>query len=287
VTDADIERALEVPHAVAVALLEGRHGAPHDFLGAHPARVGSRAGVVVRCMHPDATGAELVLDGAPVAMRPLAERGLFGAFVQDASQPLRYRVRFEFGDGRSWERGDPYCHWPTLGDVDLHLLNEGRHLRLWEVLGAHARRHEGVEGVAFAVWAPNAERVSVVGDFCRWDGRLYPMRSMGMSGIFELFVPGLESGALYQYEIRTTQGDLLLKADPFAAWAELPPGRASRVAPAVTHDFRDESWMLERPHRDVRREPMGGSVVHLGSWRRPEGCPPNSRSIAPELVRHV
>jgi 1,4-alpha-glucan branching enzyme len=286
-TAVETERALEIPPGVASALLEGRYGAPHDVLGAHPARVGARSGVVVRAMHPDAAAAELVWADGLVAMQPLAQRGLFGVFLPDATPPLQYRVRFEFGAGRSWERGDPYCHWPTLGDVDLHLLNEGRHLKLWEVLGAHARRHEGVDGVAFAVWAPNAERVSVVGDFCRWDGRLYPMRSMGLSGIFEIFVPDLAPGALYQYEIRTKQGEILLKADPFAAWAELPPGRASRVAPAVTHDFRDESWMLDRPYRDVRREPMAVYEVHLGSWRRHDGLPPNYRSIAPELVRHM
>ena len=134
---------------------------------------------------------------------------------------------------------DPYRHWPTLGDLDLHLFNEGRHRRLWEVLGAHPRTHEGVTGTAFAVWAPNAKAVRVVGDWNFWDGRVHPMRSLGKSGVWELFLPGVEPGATYKYEIVTADERLTLKADPFAFATEVPPGTASVVAEPPHHTWED------------------------------------------------
>ncbi|MEK7326825.1 MAG: 1,4-alpha-glucan branching enzyme, partial [Chloroflexota bacterium] len=224
-----------------------------------------------------------------VAMEPLGDTGVFTVFLPRMQLPLPYRVRFHFENGSTWEREDPYRFLPTLGDTDLHLFNEGTHRRLWQHLGAHPRRIDGVNGTSFAVWAPNARRVSVVGDFCEWDGRLFFMRQMGSSGVFELFIPGVGPGLLYKYEILTQGGDLRLKADPFAFAAECPPGNASRVV-ASTYEWGDAAWMTALPVFDPPRAPMAIYEVHLGSWRRvPEegGRPLGYRETAPKLVDHV
>jgi 1,4-alpha-glucan branching enzyme len=271
-------------------LLAGDHHDPHSILGAHPGEMGGRAGVVVRAYHPDAVAAECLLpDGATAPLAPLGPGGLFAGFLPGAGLPLQYRLRFRFADGEVWERGDPYRFLPTLGEVDLHLFNEGTHRQLWHCLGSRLRVVDGVEGVAFAVWAPNARRVSVVGDFCRWDGRVFPMRSMGRSGIFELFVPDLTPGALYKFEIKTAAGQLRLKTDPMALSMEVPPGTASRVYSSA-YRWGDAAWMAKRKGRDAGREPLAIYEVHLGSWARvPEegNRPLTYREIAPKLVEHV
>jgi 1,4-alpha-glucan branching enzyme len=277
------------PHELAL-LLGGDHPEPHRTLGAHPATVGGAHGAVVRAFHPDAVAVECLPEqGEPVRMQPVADRGLFATFLPGASLPMAYRLRFHFRTGALWERDDPYRFLPTLGQMDLHLFNEGTHRRLWEKLGSHRRRVAGVEGVAFAVWAPNARRVSVVGDFCRWDGRLFPMRRLGASGVFELFVPGVSSGAIYKYEIKTREGLLRLKTDPFAFAMEAPPGNASRVV-SSSYVWGDTEWMAARPARDPVREPMAIYEVHLGSWARlveESNRPLTYRELAPRLAKHM
>jgi 1,4-alpha-glucan branching enzyme len=173
--------------------------------------------------------------------------------------------------------------------MDVYLISEGTHRRLWEVMGAHPRQLDGVDGVAFAVWAPNAQGVSVVGDFCRWDERRLPMRRLGSSGVFELFVPGVAPGALYKFHILGPNRELRLKADPFARAAELPPGTASRVT-ASSYQWGDAEWVARRAGRDPGRVPMAIYEVHLGSWARnlEEGSRPLTyREIAPRLIEHV
>ncbi len=265
------------------------HTDPHRVLGAHPARIGGEPGAVVRAFHPDAVSVEcLGLDGGERALTPLGG-GLFGIFLPGAALPLRYRLRFAFPDGASWERDDPYRFLPTLGELDVHLCSEGTHRRLWEALGAHPHHADGVSGTRFAVWAPNARRVSVVGDFCGWDGRLLPMRALGTSGIFELFVPFVEPGALYKYEIRTRSGELRLKTDPLGFAMEPPPGSASRVV-ASSYAWTDAGWLAERARRDPAREPLAIYEVHLGSWARvPEegNRVLGYREIAPRLAGHA
>jgi 1,4-alpha-glucan branching enzyme len=271
-------------------LLAGAHRDPHAVLGAHEAIGAAAPGVVVRAMHPDATAIECVLrHGAAVPLAPVAP-GLFAGVVAGASLPLAYRLRFHFADGSTWERGDPYRFLPTVGELDMHLFNEGTHRRLWEVMGAHPRTIDGESGTAFAVWAPTAQRVSVVGDFNGWDGRIFPMRMIGSSGVFELFVPGVEPGALYKFEILTQDGALRLKTDPFAFSMEAPPATASRVVRQDTYAWQDAAWLDARARRDPAREPMLIYEVHLGSWARvpEEGDRPLSyREIAPRLVAHV
>ena len=297
-------RPSDIVPAELRALIGGDHSHPHDLLGAHPCIVDGTEGVLVRTYRPGAVRVECVINGvssnthecwseqlAPtaVAMKSLGDTGVFTVFLPRMQLPLAYRVRFHFANGSTWEREDPYRFLPTLGDTDLHLFNEGTHRRLWQHLGAHPRRIDGVNGTSFAVWAPNARRVSVIGDFCEWDGRLFPMRQMGSSGVFELFIPGVGPGLLYKYEIKTQDGDLRLKADPFAFAAEGPPGTASRVV-ASTYPWDDAPWMSARATYDPTRAPMAIYEVHLGSWRRvPEegGRPLGYREIAPKLVDHV
>ncbi len=261
---------------------------PHALLGAHAARLNGADGVVVRSFHPDAVSCTLIAFSESRPMTALGD-GLFAAFLPGAKLPLEYRLRFQFADGADWERDDPYRFLPTLGEVDQHLIREGTHRRLWEVLGARVRNAEGTSGTAFAVWAPSARRVSVVGSFNRWDGRLFPMRALGSSGVWEIFVPGVGPGELYKFEIKTQDGALRLKTDPMAREMELPPATASRVN-VSNYSWGDEAWIAARAGRDVRREPVSIYELHLGSWARvPEDGNRwlSYREIAPRLVAHV
>ena len=184
------------------ALLEGRHADPHVVLGPHPAMVGGVEGLVIRVLQPAAADCAVVVHGVVTALRSEGD-GLFAGFLPGVSLPFAYHLRFIAENGTTWERGDPYRHLPHIGEMDLYLFREGTHRRLWEMLGAHLEDMDGDEGTAFAVWAPNADRVSVVGDWCGWDGRQFPMRRLGESGLWELFIPGVRENALYKFELRT------------------------------------------------------------------------------------
>jgi 1,4-alpha-glucan branching enzyme len=246
-------------------LLSLRDHDPHATLGAHP---GSK-GTAIRCYKPGAESVALLQEGQPeLAMRPLGE-GLFEAVVPSASNRHRFRARYP--GGAETVTYDPYAFSPTLGDVDLHLFGEGQHWRLWEKLGAHPVTHQGLRGVSFSVWAPGAAGVSVVGDFNLWDGRQHPMRSLGQSGVWELFIPGLEGGFLYKFEIRPLQGTHYLKSDPMALYTEVPPGTASRPYESA-YKFNDSAWLKARASADPLHAPLSVYELHLGSWRRtPEG----------------
>jgi 1,4-alpha-glucan branching enzyme len=242
---------------------------PHATLGAHP----QDGGVVVRAFRPEAATVVVKPEGGkPVEMRPTDEPGLFEGFLKDADLPLAYELEVAYPDGNVFTVRDPYAFPPTIGDLDLHLSGEGRHERLYERLGAHVRELEGVTGTAFAVWAPNALSVSVVGDFNSWDGRLHPMRSLGASGIWELFVPDLGPGTRYKYELRTATGDVRLKADPLAFQAEHPPQTAS-IVHRSRYEWGDEEWLERRAQTDLVRRPLSIYEVHLGSWRRDPAKP--------------
>jgi 1,4-alpha-glucan branching enzyme len=256
VTRVGIEREVE--------LIVGRdHPNPHHVLGAHP----GDGGVVVRAYRPDAKAVRAVPDGGdPVDLDRIHPGGVFEGLVRGADLPLVYRLEADYPDGSSFSLDDPYRFLPALGELDLHLVGEGRHEELWEELGAHVRELEGVRGVGFAVWAPAARSVSVVGDFNGWDGRLHPMRSLGSAGIWELFVPELEPGSNYKYEIRAQNGGLLLKVDPYALRAEVPPKNASVVFDAQ-HEWGDEEWLGRRGRSALWRSPVSIYEVHLGSWR--------------------
>jgi 1,4-alpha-glucan branching enzyme len=249
------------------AVAEGRSGDPFSILGPH--RVGGT--LVVRAVHPAAAAVDLRIGGELQAMRPRGEPGLFeltlplaaGADLPD------YRLVLTFDDGRIVEIDDPYRYGQVLTDFDLHLFGEGNLNRAFEKFGAN-RVHVGpTAGVHFAVWAPNAQRVSVVGDFNGWDGRVHPMRLLMPSGVWELFVPGLPDGEKYKFEIRTRAGHLLLKSDPYGVWFETPPRTASIVRDISGYRWGDEEWMASRArHGEWLDEAMSIYEVHLGSWAR-------------------
>ena len=281
----DVPEVVRVPAGELARLVGGAHHDPHSLLGAHPAGDG---GVILRAWHPDAVSATALVGRTAHPLRPLGQ-GLFGALLPRARLPLAYRLRFVFPDGAAWERDDPYRFLPTLSEVDRYLFNEGTHRRLWHVLGARTCEVDGVAGVRFAVWAPEAERVSVVGDFSRWDGRLFPMRSLGNSGVWELFVPGLGPGALYKFELRTRAGEVALKSDPMARSMEHPPGTAARVESSA-YAWGDAAWQEARAGADPLREPVAIYECHLASWARvpEEGDRPLTyRELAPRLVEHL
>ena len=237
---------------------------PHSYLGAHP---DGNGGVVVRAFRPAARAVHVLLaGGARTDLEAVGPEGVFEGKIDGASLPLDYELEVEYGDDRTFTVGDPYRFLPTLGDIDLHLVGEGRHEELYEKLGAHVIEHQGVQGTAFAVWAPSARAVSVVGDFNSWDGRLHPMRSLGSSGVWELFLPGVGAGTNYKYEILALSGELRLKADPVAFATELPPKTASVVFDPE-HEWGDADWVDRRTVTDQLNEPISIYEVHLGSWR--------------------
>ena len=271
------------------ALLEGRHANPHQVLGPHAFTLGGTPGVLVRVLQPAAADCTVVVHGVATPLRAEGD-GLFAGFLTGATLPLRYHLRFIAEDGSTWERGDPYRHASSVGEMDVYLFSEGTHRRLWTMLGAHLRELDGDDGTAFAVWAPNAERVSVIGDWCGWDGRQFPMRRLGDSGLWELFIPGVHANALYKFELRTREGTLRVKTDPIALKMEQAPQTASIVVAEGTYRWRDDAWMTDRPQRDAVHEPMLIYEVHLGSWARvPEDGDRalTYREIAPRLAGHV
>jgi 1,4-alpha-glucan branching enzyme len=240
------------------------HPDPHHILGAHP----NNGGVVVRAFRPGAEHVRVLPEGArPVEAEQLHPSGLFEALLERTTLPLRYRLEVEYPGGATFELEDPYGFLPTLGELDLHLAAQGRHEELYEKLGAHVREVDGIVGTAFAVWAPSARSISVVGDFNNWDGRIHPMRSLGATGIWELFVPGVEDGACYKFELRRQDGRVQLRADPVAQATEAPPKTASKVY-RCDHAWQDDEWLDERHARNQLASPISIYEVHLGSWRQ-------------------
>jgi 1,4-alpha-glucan branching enzyme len=243
-------------------LIAGELRDPHSLLGRHPVK----GGYVHRVWRPEAEAVRLVTAGEVVGkLERVHPAGLFEGVVEEALTD--YSLEVGYPGGHTYTLRDPYAFLPTLGDLDLHLVGEGRHERLWEKLGAHVREIDGVSGVAFAVWAPNARSVRVLGDFNSWDGRLHPMRTLGSSGIWELFVPDLADGALYKFEVLTAQGALVVKTDPFAFAGEGAPSNAA-IVHTPRYEFTDKRWLKAREKRDARTSPVAVYELHLGSWRR-------------------
>ncbi len=241
-------------------LIARDHHDPHSVLGAHAVD----GGVVIRALHPAAES--VVVQPAGVSLERVHPGGLFEGELPGATLPLAYELEIHYPDGGSWTTQDPYRFAPTLSDLDEHLFREGRHEQLWSKLGAHEHSLDGVDGTSFAVWAPAARSVSVVGDFNFWDGRLHMMRALGGSGIWELFIPAVGDGARYKFEIRAQSGELLLKADPFAFATELPPQTAS-IVHTSSFEWSDADYLAKRAQATPLAKPMSTYEVHLGSWR--------------------
>ncbi|WP_324649816.1 1,4-alpha-glucan branching protein GlgB [Georgenia sp. H159] len=270
---------LPVDNGVLHAIAAGLHHQPHDVLGAH---VGE-GGVTIRALRPLADAVVLV---TPDGRRPF-EHETEGVWVTSVpgSQVPDYRIEVTYGH-ETHLTDDPYRFLPTLGELDLHLIGEGRHEELWTVLGAHVRRYPSplgeVNGTSFAVWAPNARAVRVKGDFNSWDGRSTAMRSLGSSGVWEIFVPGVGSGARYKFEIQYRDGSWHEKADPMARATEQPPATASVVTES-SYEWQDDQWISRRAQTDPHTGPMSVYEVHLASWR--PGL--SYRDLAEDLVDYV
>ncbi len=257
------------------ALLAGRHSDPFALLGPHPVWAPTGHGWVIRFFQPHASEASVILQGSAqeIPATKLRPEGFFEAVLPDSNQsapgPASYRIRYRTDYGESFEAFDTYAFPYLLSEFDLHLMGEGRHYDTYEKLGAHIKSLEGVRGVHFAVWAPSARRVSVVGDFNHWDGRVNPMRARGSAGIWELFVPELDEGAIYKYEIVGAHGAMLpLKADPYGFRSELRPRTGSVVANLYIYQWQDAAWMKQRAEKNWFESPISVYEVHLGSWRR-------------------
>ncbi|WP_347310998.1 1,4-alpha-glucan branching protein GlgB [Defluviimonas sp. SAOS-178_SWC] len=263
------------------ALASARHGDPFSLLGPHDGHV--------LALVPDATSLWLLRERAnPVEMQ---RHPTFGdLFIAEKIPDGPYRLRARCGDGQERDFDDPFRFGPVLGEIDEYLLGEGNHRELWRVLGAHMIRHEAVEGTNFAVWAPNATSVSVVGDFNRWDGRVHPMRRRGATGVWEIFLPGIGEGTVYKFEIRGIGGVRLpLKADPVGFGSEHPPQTGSVVRRPGASRWDDQAWMAGRAGRNGIDAPISIYEVHLGSWRRTDGGtrPLSYHELADELVGYA
>ncbi|MDQ2868855.1 MAG: 1,4-alpha-glucan branching protein GlgB [Verrucomicrobiota bacterium] len=248
------------------AFLHGAHADPFRILGPH--RVGND--LVVRVFRPDARAVSIKLDdgGESFVAEKLDAEGLFQATLPDRNRDARYSVEIERWDDSKFSVRDPYSYGVIMGEIDLHLFAEGQHWELYDKFGAHLREIGGDRGVYFAVWAPNAQRVSVVGDFNGWDGRVHPMRRLLGSGAWELFVPGIGEGTHYKFEIRTPNGAVFLKSDPFAFFNQHGRATSSLVFDLKRYRWNDAAWMEARRTRDWPRSAVSIYEVHLGSWRR-------------------
>ena len=269
--------SMGIDYQAAVSrLLSGEMADPHGFLGRHPVE----GGWEVRAFHPAADRAVLVTDQDEMAMEMEDPRGLFLGYLPGY---VGYRSRFGAGEDW-WEVDDPYRFEPTLGELDLHLIGEGSHRRLWDALGARVIEHQGARGTAFSVWAPNARTVRLVSDATYWNKQVHFMRALGSSGVWEIFVPGIGAGVKYKYEVLAQGGHVQQKADPLARAAELPPGTASVVAES-SHGWSDEAWIRARGEGDLDSRPLAIYEVHVGSWRQGvNGETLNYRAVAEQLA---
>ena len=264
-------------------ILQVRHHDPFAVLGKHA----ENGQDLVRVYIPDAS--EVSIAEGELRLSRVADTDLFEWRGDRGSIPERYRLIWRDTGHREHIAHDPYSFPPRLSDFDLNLFNAGKHRHAYRILGAHAHEYDDIAGVLFAVWAPTAERVSVVGDFNQWDGRRHPMRSRGGSGVWELFIPDLGSGSPYKYEIRNRDtGQVFLKSDPYAQAFELRPSTASLITAPSSHAWQDAEWMQRRITADWQHTPMSIYEVHPGSWQKgPEGEFLGYRELARRLVPYV
>ncbi|MEO6825821.1 MAG: 1,4-alpha-glucan branching protein GlgB [Microbacteriaceae bacterium] len=270
----------ELSPDIIAAVASGSYHDPHAILGQHPAatRGVSDEVMVIRALRPLAEAVTVLLPtGAHVPLAHLGYGLWQGVSLLGAQD---YTIQTRYSGGETWVADDPYRYAPTIGELDLHLIGEGRHERLWDALGAHYLPSTG--GTAFTVWAPHARAVRVVGDFNGWDGTLHAMRSMGGSGVWELFVPELAPGSLYKFELKAASGDWVSKADPMARYAEVAPASASVVVTS-DYDWADGAWMRDRASRDPHSGPMSVYELHVGSWRQGLGY----RQLADQLIEYL
>ena len=282
-----------------LSIVHAEHGDPFSFLGPHWVDEDGKRFLAIRTLRPGATKVSILwANGGTNEATLIHTEGLFEAVIPvenlqlpegEPVDPAAYRLRYRFADGNTFETHDTYAFPPVLTDYDLYLAGEGSDYLKYEKLGAHVREVAGIRGVQFGVWAPNAKRVSVVGDFDSWDGRSHAMRNRGTTGIWEVFVPGLDEGTLYKFEILSSVGSFLgLKADPYGFEGEVRPKTASIVRNIDRYQWNDASWMSARASRDWLHAPMSIYEIHVGSWRHKDGNRwLTYRELASELIPYV
>jgi 1,4-alpha-glucan branching enzyme len=273
-----------------LSLTEVRNRTPHQLLGMHP--LGNGSGLVVRALAPDAAKIEAVpvheKSRPCIKLKRIPRTDVFEGVTGDAAEVYAYDLVITDHQGQVRRTRDPYSFLPTLGEGDLYLFGKGDERRIYDKLGSKLRTLDGVHGVSFAVWAPNAQRVSVVGDFNQWDGRRHLLRLLGSSGVWEIFVPGIGIGAHYKYEIRDAHGRIALKTDPFGFFFERPPKNAAIVWDTSKFKWTDENWLSVRRQRDALKSPLSIYEVHLGSWRKKSAAESLSyRELAQPLAQYV
>ena len=281
----DPSRPAYLTEAALAALNAGEHADPFAVLGPHV----DAGRQWIAALQPGASGVLARIGDSDLSLTRIAG-DVFAAPVPQTTAPVPYLLVLRYGDGTEITAEDPYRLGPVLGDLDAYLMGEGTHRQLWRALGAHVRAHEGVAGTHFAVWAPNARRVAVVGDFNLWDGRRHGMRRVGATGVWEIFLPGIGEGALYRYEVRGADGTTRLKADPVGFGAQHPPEQASIVRDIGGYGWKDADWMAGRRARGDRAAPVSIYEVHLGSWRRrydDGGRPLSYKELARDLIGYV
>ncbi|MFP7833845.1 1,4-alpha-glucan branching protein GlgB [Marisediminicola sp. LYQ134] len=261
---------------LVASIVEGRHPRPHDTLGQHA----FEGGIVIRALRPLAEGVTAVrADGSRIALTHVSD-GLWQGFAPAPASA--YELETSYSDGPDWIAGDPYRFSPTVGDLDLYLFGEGRHEQMWTVFGSHHRPHEGVAGTSFSVWAPHAKAARVLGDFNGWHGVGHAMRRLDDNGVWELFVPGVEPGATYKFELLTQSEEWVSRADPMARYTEVPPATGSRVG-VSDYEWNDGDWLAARAAKDPHNSAMSVYEMHVGSWRPGLGY----RELADELIDYV
>jgi len=272
------------------ALVSVRHASPHELLGMH--KLGGRKGLVVRAFVPGAHR----IDAVPVHessrptihLRRLHDTGFFEGTTDHGGEIFAYDLLIGWPDGSQTRTRDPYSFLPSVGETDLFLFGQGNERRIYDKLGAHLRSPDGVPGTSFAVWAPSAQRVSVVGDFNGWDGRRHPMRRLGASGVWEIFIPGVGEGSLYKFELRDVHGNIILKTDPYGLFFEAAPKNASIVWNTRKTGWTDSAWIETRRLSNPLTSPMSIYEVHLGSWRKKSAAESFSyRELASPLIDYV
>jgi len=279
---------ISVSMGAVQAIIDAQHGDPFSVLGPHLVKVSGSNVVAIRCFVPGVSEA-WVLDGAKShRMNLVHKEGFFEAIISGRSQVFPYRLRFRSKEGLVFEQDDPYSFPTVLSDYDLYLLGEGTHYKNYTLLGSHLRTIDGVKGTSFAVWAPNARRVSVVGDFNFWDGRRHPLRFHPGPGVWDIFIPGIQAGAKYKFEIVGPSGQLLpLKSDPYGFRFEVRPATAAIVHDIEQYRWNDDDWMKKRIKRNALDAPVNTYEVHLGSWIRSPDNPEkflDYRELAHKLV---
>ncbi|MDR2735304.1 MAG: 1,4-alpha-glucan branching protein GlgB [Puniceicoccales bacterium] len=275
------------------SFVAAKNSAPHDLLGIHEVSSNDGStGMVIRAYLQNAQSCQVLnLDsGQSQELEKIHETGFFEVFIKNTKNPFRYKLQITTKEGRYYECFDPYTFLPTLSDLDTHLFNEGNHHKIYEKLGAHLITHQGVLGTSFALWAPNARRVSIVGDFNNWDGRYNPMRPIGLSGIWEIFLPTNLENFRYKYEILCRDGSLVLKTDPYGNFFEPPPNNASIVTQLYDYKWNDSEWLFLRAATDFKKNKISIYEVHLDSWKRvleENHRPLTYREIAIQLCTYV